>query len=64
MQAFFTGKNILEECINFIPEFSEAEVLVQGDTYIRIWGAEGCIEMNESYHIQKYTPEAISIGDD
>lgn len=64
MKSFFIGKDIPEEYINFISEVSEAEILVQGDAYIRIWGAEGCIEMNESYHIQKYIPEAIAIGDD
>jgi len=64
MQDFFSDKKIPDEYVDFISEFSEVEILVQGDSYIRIWGAEGCIEMNESYHIQKYIPEAIAIGDD
>lgn len=64
MRDFFKGTSIPEEYVNFISEISEAEILVQGDAYIRIWGAQGCVEMNESYHIQKYIPEAVAIGDD
>ncbi|QEU62004.1 hypothetical protein KDRO_E08890 [Kluyveromyces lactis] len=64
MRTFFSGKEIPEEYVCFISQLLEAEILVQGKSYIRIWGAEGCIEMNESYHIQKYIPNAIAIGDD
>ncbi|CAH02162.1 uncharacterized protein KLLA0_B05269g [Kluyveromyces lactis] len=64
IRTIFSGKEIPEEYLCFISQVSEAEILVQGKSYIRIWGAEGCIEMNESYHIQKYIPNAIAIGDD
>ncbi|GAA3894379.1 SMI1/KNR4 family protein [Gibbsiella dentisursi] len=64
IKNFFSGEHIPEEYVYFISQVSEAEILVQSKSYIRIWGAEGCIEMNESYHIQKYIPDAIAIGDD
>lgn len=64
MQDFFSGMRIPQEYVDFISEITEVEILVKDDSYIRIWGAPGCIEMNESYHIQKYIPSALAIGDD
>jgi len=43
---------------------TEAEILVNGEKYIRIWSPSGCIEMNTEYHIQKYIPQSLAIGDD
>ena len=38
--------------------------MVNKEKYIRLWGAKGCIEMNDAYHIQQYIPESLAIGDD
>lgn len=52
------------EFLEIVRERTELEILVNSKKYIRIWGANGCIEMNEEYHIQKYIPDSLAIGDD
>ena len=52
------------EFLEIIKERTEFEILVNKKKYIRIWGANGCIEMNDAYHIQKYIPYSLAIGDD
>ena len=52
------------EYIEIIKERTELELLVNHEKCIRIWGASGCIEMNDAYHIQKYIPDSLAIGDD
>lgn len=52
------------EFLEIIKERAELEILVNNEKYIRIWGANGCIEMNDAYHIQKYIPDSLAIGDD
>jgi len=55
---------IPDEYLEVIREKSEIEICVSGRMYIRIWGADGCIEMNEAYNIQKYLPNSLAFGDD
>ena len=52
------------EFIEIIKERTELEIMVKNEKYIRIWGASGCIEMNSAYHIPKYIPNSLAIGDD
>lgn len=52
------------EFLDIIRENSELEISVNGDKILRIWGAAGCIEMNEAYNIQQYLPKSWAIGDD
>lgn len=52
------------EFLEIIKEKTEIEILVNNEKYIRIWGANGCIEMNDAYDIQKYIPDSLAIGDD
>jgi hypothetical protein len=35
-----------------------------GESYLRLWDADGCIEMNQAYEIQEYIPNSLAIGDD
>lgn len=56
--------DIPHEFLEIIEEKTELEILVNNKKYIRIWGANGCIEMNDAYHIQKYIPDSLAIGDD
>lgn len=56
--------NVPIEFLGIIRERAELEILVNSKKYIRIWGANGCIEMNDAYHIQKYIPDSLAIGDD
>ena len=56
--------NVPLEFLEIIKERTEIEILVNNEKYIRIWGADGCIEMNDAYHIQKYIPDSLAIGDD
>ena len=43
---------------------TEVEISVVGKTHLRIWGPDGCIEMNEAYSIQKFIPGSLAVGDD
>ncbi len=52
------------EFIEIIKTASEIEISVMDERYIRIWGAAGCVEMNEAYQIRKYIPRSWAIGDD
>lgn len=60
----FAQIDVPAEYIKIIKEKTEIEIQVDGKKYIRIWGAKGCIEMNTAYHIQKYIPDSLAIGDD
>lgn len=53
-----------EEYKHIVRQKTEIEILVSNEKYIRIWGANGCIEMNSAYLIQKYIPFSLAIGDD
>ena len=55
---------IPQDYIDFIKTMSEVEILVSGKRYIRIWGAEGCLELNEAYCIKQFLPGALAIGDE
>lgn len=56
--------DIPHEFLEIIEEKTELEILVNNKKYIRIWGANGCMEMNDAYHIQRYIPDSLAIGDD
>lgn len=60
----FSPIRIPNEYLELIRQKAELEINVQGRKYLRIWGANGCIEMNEVYYIQKYIPRSLAIGDD
>lgn len=60
----FASLKIPNEFLGLISEQTELEINIRNQKYIRIWGADGCIEMNESYFIQKYIPNSLAIGDD
>lgn len=60
----FASIKIPNEFLELISEQTEIEINIRNQKYIRIWGADGCIEMNESYFIQKYIPNSLAIGDD
>lgn len=64
MQQYFKGTEIPDDYILFISQMSEAEILVMNESYIRIWGASGCLEMNSSHKIQEYIPQSLAVGDD
>lgn len=60
----FSSIKIPNEYLELIREQTELEINIQSQKYIRIWGANRCIEMNEAYFIQKYIPYSLAIGDD
>lgn len=60
----FSEIEVPSEFIDIIKEKSEIEILVNKQKCIRIWGADGCIEMNTAYNIQKYIPNSLAIADD
>lgn len=60
----YSSISVPYEFLAIIRERTEIEILVDKRKYVRIWGARGCIDMNEAYHIQKYIPNSLAIGDD
>lgn len=60
----YSSITIPDEYLQLIKEKTEIEILVDNQKYIRIWGAEGCMEMNSAYYIQRYIPNSLAIGDD
>lgn len=60
----FSTIDLPEEYIEISKIASDIEINVSDQMYIRIWGALGCIEMNEAYEVQKYLPNSLAIGDD
>ena len=60
----FAEIKIPNEYLEIIRERTEIEINIYNEKYLRIWGANGCMEMNEAYYIQKYIPFSLAIGDD
>ncbi|WP_252225061.1 SMI1/KNR4 family protein [Clostridium sp. ZBS2] len=60
----FSNINIAEDFLEVIRELTEIEINIDEKKYIRIWGADGCIEMNEAYSIQENIPNSLAIADD
>ncbi|MGH0515223.1 SMI1/KNR4 family protein [Bacillus cereus] len=60
----FSVIDVPTEYIEMIQLVSNVEINVNGQMYIRIWGASDCIEMNEAYKVQNYLLHSLAIGDD
>lgn len=60
----FSRIQIPKDFLEVIREKSEIEILVDGKKYIRLWGADGCIEMNTAYKIGESRPDSLAIADD
>ena len=60
----FSKIKIPKEFLEVIRELTEIEINVDEKKYIRIWGADGCIEMNNAYNIQENIPDSLAIADD
>ena len=52
-----------DDYVNLIRCGSELEFAVDCGEYLRIWGASGCIEMNDAYEICSGIPSSLAIGD-
>jgi hypothetical protein len=53
-----------DEYLSVVKEATEVELQHQSGQYVRIWGPDGCIKMDDSYDISKRIASAIPIGDD
>ena len=60
----FSDIDIPKDFLDIIRKSTEIEINVDEKKYIRIWGADGCIEMNEAYGIQENVPNSLVIADD
>jgi hypothetical protein len=60
----FSPISVPEFYLEMIRQGSDFEILVDNKMYIRVWGADGCLEMNPAYNIQKYLASGPGIGDD
>lgn len=52
-----------KDYVALIQEGTELEFAIDNRDYIRIWGASGCIEMNQAYNIGTSIPFSLAIGD-
>ena len=52
-----------QDYIVFLQQKNDFEFSI-ADVYIRIWGADGYIELNEAYDVAKQLPNSLAIGDD
>ncbi|MEZ6046987.1 MAG: hypothetical protein R3C11_15680 [Planctomycetaceae bacterium] len=55
---------IPDDYLSLITMGTNFEFQIDQKSCFRIWGAEGCLEMNEAYHIQENLGDAWAIGDD
>lgn len=62
--ARFSPRSLPDDYLELLQEASEVEILVNGIDYVRFWGADGAVEMNTAYEIQRHLPGALAIGDD
>ncbi|HDR4567446.1 SMI1/KNR4 family protein [Bacillus paranthracis] len=60
----FSSIDVPLDYLEVIQNCTNAEINVQNELYIRIWGPTDCIEMNKAHDIQKYIPNSLAIGDD
>lgn len=51
------------EYSELVREATELELQHLNGAYIRIWGPEGCLDMDEGYDISLRIPGAVPIGD-
>ncbi|WFV01402.1 SMI1/KNR4 family protein [Escherichia fergusonii] len=63
MKNHFKDITLPDEYSAFVSQMTEAEIIIMNELYIRIWGAEDCIGLNDAYHIQKYIPNPLAICD-
>ncbi len=56
--------SVPDEYLILVGEATEVELQHQNGQYLRIWGPNGCIEMDDAYEISKHIAGAIPIGDD
>ncbi len=56
--------SIPREYLDLAGEATELELQHQQGQYLRIWGPDGCIEMDNGYGISQRIVGAIPIGDD
>ncbi len=50
--------------LEIVREATEIQICVDDSDYLRIWSANGVMELNRAYEIQKYLPKALALGDD
>ena len=53
-----------DDYLRTVREDADLEISICGEKILRLWSAEGCIEMNEAYRIQEYMPSSWAVGDD
>lgn len=56
--------SIPSDYLSLIKQATDIEISVRDEVFIRIWGANTCIELNEAYNVQEQIPDSLLIGDD
>lgn len=60
----FSPIKVPKDYLDLIREMTRVQICLDDDKYLRIWGADACIEKNDLFSIQKYMPKSLAIGDD
>lgn len=55
--------NFPDDYLRFVQVATEVELHHVNGSYVRIWGPDGCVEMDDGYGISERIPGAIPIGD-
>lgn len=58
------GINIPQEYLNIVKKHSNVVIEFGEFEFVRIWGAERCVELNKAYGVQEELPESVAIADD
>ena len=56
--------SVPDEYLDLVGEITELELQHENGQYLRIWGPDGCIEMDNGYYVSKRIAGAVPIGDD
>lgn len=60
----FSLIDIPSEYLELIEEKTDIEMRIDNEVYMCIWGAEGCVDMNDSMEVQECLPKSLAIGSD
>ena len=55
--------HIPQEYVELVGDATEIEIGWRGGQYLRVWGPEGCAEMDEGYGFSERIEGAIPVGD-
>ena len=64
MLCLFSTITVPDDYKELMSNSLEIEISTCNNKYVRIWGAQRCIEMNRAYFIQNWIESSLAIADD